>query len=484
MTATRLIKNLAFATPVVAMSLLLANCQEPANYSYLFDQAQNNTTPVAIAGPDQLVPVGSEAVLDGTGSYDPDDEEIEYHWRFHEKPDDSVLTDTSVAEDGHVSGGPFSINNDRNAVRSSFTPDVEGVYTFGLVVSDASGTLSESDFVVIRVASALDLPVADAGPNQSTFEGTEVCLDGSNSHDPAQRELVYRWDVVTVPDLSLIEVSDLVIAETSACFTPDAPGSFAISLVVENGIVESDPDFAFVAVGSTNQGPTAIAEVTRAYSCDFVEVTGINSTDPEGDPLNYDWEMLRVPNGSVVETGDAAFEDNEIESPRFYADVSGTYTVQLVVNDGEGYSAPVFLEFDLEENSPTNLPPDVVVTPDAYLQDTRTACSFDAYNNCLNCPSCSNVNFELSSDGTIDPDGDAYEVTWDIIVGPGGTTLTDQDDDPPVVGEQIDLTVPGPSGSCSSALTTHTVQIQATATDCDGDAGTALFTVVYDCIAN
>ncbi len=493
MSTTRLLKSLALAAPVVALSLLVANCTQPVSYDYLFDQAQNNTTPIARAGADQEIPVGSEAVLNGTGSYDPDDEEIEFHWRLHEKPADSELPETTVNDDGDVDGGPFSINNDRNAVISSFVPDVEGVYTFGLVVSDAAGALSDSDFVVYTVASSLDLPVADAGPNQSTFEGTEVCLDGSNSHDPAQRELVFQWEIVSVPELSLVQTSDLTATEDGrACFTPDAPGSYTVSLVVENGIVESDPDFAFVAVGSTNQGPTAIADLISAYSCDFVALSGGGSTDPEGDPLNYNWDMLRAPNGSVVPLGPSAFDDNALQDPTFYADKKGTYTVQLVVNDGESYSAPVFLEFDLTENSLTNDPPDVTVTPDTYFSDTRSTCNFDAYNNCLNCPSCSNVVFELHAEGSTDPDGDAFDVSWAIVSGPSGSQLSEagpseddgNDEELPIEGWDADLTVPGPAGSCSSNLTTHTVQVQASATDCDGDVGTALFTVVYDCIAN
>jgi len=488
------LKSLAYAVPVVALSFGLANCTDDGNvnYDFLFDQAQNNTTPVARAGADQEVPVGGEAILDGSGSYDPDDEEIEFHWRLHEKPVDSLLPETVVNDDGEVDGGPFSINNDRNAVLSSWSPDVEGVYTFGLVVSDAAGALSESDFVVYTVESSLDLPVADAGPNQSTFEGTEVCLDGSNSHDPAQRELTYVWTVVNVPELSLIQDTDLRPSDASVCYTPDAPGSYTVSLVVDNGIVESDPDFAFVAVGSTNQGPTAVVELGSAYSCDFVSLIGANSTDPENDPLNYNWDMLRAPNGSAVPLGPSAFEDHTLADPRFYADEQGTYTVQLVVNDGESYSAPVFLEFDLDENSLTNVAPDVVVSPDTYFSDTRNTCNFDAYNNCLNCPSCASVTFDLSAEGTTDSDGDAFDFTWQVLTGPGATTLeesgTEEDDgdvdNDPVEGMDVQVTVPGPSGSCSQSVTTHTVQVQVAATDCDGDVGTGLFTVVYDCIAN
>jgi hypothetical protein len=476
----------------VGLSLFLANCEQEVAYDYLFNQAQNNTTPVALAGPDREVPVGSETPLDGSGSYDPDDEEIEFHWRLHEKPDDSELPETTVNDNGDVDGGPFSVNNDRNAVISSFIPDVEGVYTFGLVVSDAAGSLSESDFVVYTVASSLVLPVADAGPNQSTFEGTELCLDGSNSHDPAQREITFDWQIVSAPELSLIQTADLRPTDTSVCFTPDAPGTYTVSLVVANGIVESDPDFAFVAVGSTNQGPTAVIEVGSAFSCDFVALTGSSSTDPEDDSLFYNWDMLRAPNGSSVPLGPNAFDDSEIESPVFYADKQGTYTVQLVVNDGESYSSPVFLEFDLTENSLTNVPPEVTISPDTYFSDTRNTCNFDAYNNCLNCPSCSNVNFDLSAEGTFDADGDAYELTWEILTGPSGTALTESGfegddgdpDNPPVEGLEVELAVPGPSGSCSTSLTTHTVQVQVSATDCDGDVGTGLFTVVYDCIAN
>jgi hypothetical protein len=496
MSSVRLLKHLAVVTPVLGLSFAMANCAPEVSYDYLFDAAQNNTVPVARAGADSEVPVGSQAVLDGSGSYDPDDEEISFHWRLHEKPASSELPESveEIDSDGRysVNGGPFSINNNRNAVVSSFTPDVEGIYTFGLVVTDGAGSISDSDFVVFTVASSLDLPVADAGPNQSTFEGSEICLDGSNSHDPAQREITFQWSLVSVPELSLAQSGDLVAADESVCFTPDAPGSYTVSLVVDNGIVESDPDFAFVAVGSTNQGPTAIVDLGDAYSCDFVSLSGASSTDPENDALNYNWDMLRAPNGSAVPLGPDAFDDYTLADPVFYADKQGTYTVQLVVNDGESYSAPVFLEFDLLENSPTNAVPEVVVTPDTYFSDTRNTCNFDAYNNCLNCPSCSNVVFDLSAAGTTDADGDEVNYHWEVVTGPGSTQLVEsgvEEDDGdtdalPVEGLDVQVQVPGPPGSCTTALTTNTVQVRVSATDCDGDVGTGLFTVVYDCIAN
>lgn len=40
-----------------------------------------NQAPVADAGADQTVIVGTELVLDGTGSYDPDGDQLMYFWR-------------------------------------------------------------------------------------------------------------------------------------------------------------------------------------------------------------------------------------------------------------------------------------------------------------------------------------------------------------------------------------------------------------------
>ena len=387
-------------SPLLLLALALPHCEAVTGDQSLI-VAQNNTRPVARAGADGEAPVGAALSLDGTSSYDPDGDEIRYHWTIEAKPDGSVLTDS-----------PFSVNGDRNSGRTTLTPDVEGFYVFALQVEDPAGVRSDTARVIYRVKSTLDLPIADAGPGVSGLEGESLCLDGSESYDPNGLELAYQWLIVSSPPGSSLTDADLTTTATECCVVPDAPGTIAIRLVVNNGLEDSEPDFAFIGVASTNEGPIAVASVTAAASCDFIRLSGEDSTDPESDPLNYRWELMAAPLDSSALPGAAAFDDANSATPSFYADISGEYTVQLVVDDGEAYSIPVFVEVEVEMTD-NNASPVVVPSPDAYVSNLGPSCPTGSSGQY-----CPEATIPLNALDSFDPDGDPMTFTWEVIIPP------------------------------------------------------------------
>jgi hypothetical protein len=60
-----------------------------------------------------------------------------------------------------------------------------------------------------------------------------------------------------------------------------------------------------------------------------VTLNGGASTDPEGDPLTFQWSLTSKPAGSA-----AALSDPAAVTPQLVADVGGDYVAQLVVSDG------------------------------------------------------------------------------------------------------------------------------------------------------
>jgi hypothetical protein len=132
--------------------------------------APMNRSPVADAGPDQVVRVDSTVWLDGSGSWDPDGDQLSYSW---------VQT-----------AGP-QVQFDRNKMRTSFTaPSSPTTLAFELTVTDPDG-LSSTDSVEITVRR--NVPVAVAGADQRVKSDTTVTLDGSESSDPGGEPLTYRW---------------------------------------------------------------------------------------------------------------------------------------------------------------------------------------------------------------------------------------------------------------------------------------------------
>lgn len=80
---------------------------------------QANQAPTAMINAPAMGRVGQTLTLDGTGSADPEGDMLTYRWRVASAPANSVAT---------ISG--------QGSISATFTPDVDGLYTFELVVND------------------------------------------------------------------------------------------------------------------------------------------------------------------------------------------------------------------------------------------------------------------------------------------------------------------------------------------------------------
>lgn len=91
-------------------------------------------------------------------------------------------------------------------------------------------------------------------------------------------------------------------------------------------------------VGNTNNLPIATTGADQTVGNivgDVIVMDGSGSSDPDGDSLTYQWDLVSAPGGST-----AKLSDTSLINPSFIADVAGTYALQLVVNDGQGDSLP------------------------------------------------------------------------------------------------------------------------------------------------
>jgi PKD repeat protein len=81
---------------------------------------------------------------------------------------------------------------------------------------------------------------------------------------------------------------------------------------------------------NANQPPTAVATATPTSGAAplTVNFNGTASTDPDGDPLSYTWDL----------DGDGAFDDSTAAQPTYTYTTSGTYPAVLRVTDGRGGS--------------------------------------------------------------------------------------------------------------------------------------------------
>jgi hypothetical protein len=204
-----------------------------------------NSSPIADAGPDQLVTLIGPVQLDGNQSYDPDGDAINYQWTFVSVPA-GIATSLNMA----------------NTATPTFIADVHGDYILQLLVTDP-WTQSEPDTVTISFENLK--PVANAGTSQSVVVGDTVTLDGSGSLDANNDPLTYKWEFSSVPEGSLSAISDTAAVITT--FIPDLPGTYVVQLVVNDGLVDSDPSTIQVEVVTLQ---TIAIEVVQHTETDIV----------------------------------------------------------------------------------------------------------------------------------------------------------------------------------------------------------------------
>jgi len=109
------------------------DASDPATVSITAMQIPTPRRPIANAGLDQTVAVGTQVVLDGSGSHDPDGNILSFQWGVSSSPPGS----------GATLSNPTVVN-------PSFEARFAGLYVLELTVHDGQ---EESDFDTVRIRS-------------------------------------------------------------------------------------------------------------------------------------------------------------------------------------------------------------------------------------------------------------------------------------------------------------------------------------------
>jgi hypothetical protein len=151
-----------------------------------------------------------------------------------------------------------------------------------------------------RCSTTNQPPFANAGPDQSVRVGDLVALSGAASSDPDGDPLRYLWTFSNRPLGSLASLIDA--ATVAPHFIADKPGQYLIQLIVSDGKADSAPDT--VTVSTENSRPIANAGPDQSVRVGtLVSLNGGGSTDVDGDPLRYTWQLGSVPPGSSATLG-------------------------------------------------------------------------------------------------------------------------------------------------------------------------------------
>jgi PKD domain len=271
-----------------------------------------NIPPVANPGLNQTIAVTKTVQLDGSGSSDVNGDPLTFRWAFTTRPADSQATLSN----------PTLVN-------PTFVADAPGTYVVQLIVSDG---MLDSLPAMVSIDTVRTPPVANAGFNRTVGVGQTVQLDGSRSSDVDGDPLTFRWAFTTRPPQSQATLSNPTLVNPT--FVADAPGTYVVQLIVNDGMLDSLP--AMVRIDTMRTPPVANAGLDQTVGVgQTVQLDGSGSSDVDRDPLTFRWAFTTRPPQSQ-----ATLSNPSVVNPTFVADAPGTYVVQLIVNDGVEDSEP------------------------------------------------------------------------------------------------------------------------------------------------
>jgi hypothetical protein len=426
---------ISFAAPnvpdsgaVLVFQLLVSNgFTSSSNFVVITVRGALNTPPIANAGPNQTTGENTLVTLDGSASWDWNLDQLTLQW-------------------SQISGPVVSLNG-ADTINPTFTaPNVTGApvtLSFQLVVNDGQVNSGPSD-VTITVTNVADVPIANAGTNQTVNELSLVTLDGTGSSDSAGKPLTYSWTQILGTQVTLTGANTATPSFTAPSFNSGGTNgntTLTFQLTVSNGETNS-VSTVNVLVKNINHPPVADAELSRSVlPGSFVVLVGTNSFDVDGDPLTYSWVQTSGP--SVTLNGPNA------GSAFFIAPNVGpsgaVLTFQLTVDDGFG-------GVDTGDVTITviyvNHPPTANAGPSQTVNEGSVA---------------------TLAGSAFDPDGNTLTIQWAEISGPQITLLNDSTFTPSFIAPSVtraetnvilQLTVDdGYGGVASSNVTIHIANI-------------------------
>ena len=355
-----------------------------------------NRPPIADAGQNRNVPEETMVTLDGSASYDPDQDVISAY----------VWTQTG--------GAPVALDT-TDPVHPTFTSPSVGplgtTLTFSLIATDTpsvgSGSMLQSapSTVVITVKYVNQPPVAVVFPVVASLEGSAVMLDGSQSSDPDGNSITYLWSQVGGP--AVVGLSGAT--DAMPAFTAPAVDRFGATVVFELTTTDEFNAVSNIATTSmiiqnVNQAPVADAGMLQSVLEDTdinLSGMGIEADSEEQALLIYAWVQTEGP--TVV------LHDANTPNPSFHAPV---------VTGGGDPNAKVNLKFTLTVTDPNQASGSAVTTVCVANVDHSPIANaggiittHETYNN-------HTVVVMLNGADSSDPDNDPLAFAWVQISGP------------------------------------------------------------------
>ncbi|GAA6204599.1 MULTISPECIES: hypothetical protein [Thalassotalea] len=303
----------------VFLSALLSACGGGGSGSANTTKPIQNISPVADAGIAQTIDELVEVSLIGSGT-DVDGNIVSYSW-------------------SQTAGTVVELTNSDRSTATFVAPDItsDEILTFQLTVTDNDGGTA-NDTVDISITRVNQLPVADAGVDQTIDELVEVSLIGSGT-DADGSITTYSWSQTAGTVVELTNSDTSIATFVAPDITSDEILTFQLIVTDNDGVIASDA--VDITVIHLNQLPVANAGDNKSVQKGtIISLNGTNSLDPEGETITYAWSL--VSSGTNVSIQNPSSEQPQITIPIVLADEKLLF--QLIVNDGNKDSLPDIVE--------------------------------------------------------------------------------------------------------------------------------------------
>ncbi|MBI3073775.1 MAG: hypothetical protein HYY84_16830 [Deltaproteobacteria bacterium] len=405
--------------------------------------------PIANAGVDQEVALGTVVTLDGAGSHDPNGDPLTFSW--------------TVLEGGALPGF------DEHGTRPQFTASLpHATYRFALVVNDGMHA-SASDDVVVRVKNS---PPELSGIVDRSVHSKTIPLSVTAT-DKDGDALTFVWDFVSKPSGSAATIDNPTARETS--FVVDALGLYEVRVKVSDGVAESiavmriTPYNAAPGIDDGSAGPAEIAHRCAGNRCTATTRLAVNVFDSDDRDLSVAFTLKSAPNAKVVATFCGA--PTVIASQRpMWTNVScavtietagarasdpapaiaGNYTFEAKVTDSFGESRSLEIAAVVKNEAPI-----VTVIAPGTLNYSATRGA--------EVPTKWTLTATTSVSATVtDPENGLKSTAWRVAKAPQGATVTMNTPTSPATSVTISMTSSDLMQLKQFVSNDYTLELQAT----------------------
>jgi PKD domain/Bacterial Ig domain len=344
------------------------------------------------------VSLGNKLEVDASGSTDPDGDPLTFKWQVVSKP---VGSKAEIFTSG---------------AKSSFTPDLQGMYQFTVTVSDGKGgAVSQqvefmADNTPPNAVTVIQVDPQTPAPQElsrAVTLGSMVNLDASSSTDADQDPLTTTWTLTTRPTTSKVALA--VTSGAASRFQPDVLGIYKVQASTK------DPKGAVsltnITINVNNRAPEGLMSIYAAPTATQstssfttsegyqVLLNGGPSTDADGDLLTYAWQLVEKPADSNLGVVGANGQTLAI-----IPDVKGTYKLKLTVTDTQGAKGENLLTLVVNNRRPVaNIATNATPIAQAYAPTARVPSGIEVF---------------LRGSDSFDADGDSLTYSWDIALRP------------------------------------------------------------------